>query len=62
MLMPPIKIVGVDEGSNFVFLRTIFGIFTVILDDTALLEKVSDDELMGLVHPYSSFFVAGMNN
>jgi hypothetical protein len=56
MLMPPIKIVGVDEGSNFVFLRTIFGIFMVILDDTALLEKVSDDELMGLVHPYSSFF------
>ncbi|CAD6212288.1 unnamed protein product [Miscanthus lutarioriparius] len=58
-LMPPIKIVGVDEGSNFVFLRTIFGIFTVIFDDTALLEKVSADELMGFVHPYSSFFVAG---
>lgn len=62
MLVPPIKIVGVDEGGNFVFLRMIFGIYMVILDDIALLDKVSVDELVGRVHPYSSFYVAGVNN
>nr|XP_034570767.1 uncharacterized protein LOC117835525 [Setaria viridis] len=57
MLVPPIKILGVDEGGNFAFLRTIFGIFMLSLDGV-LLKKVSDAEIMELVHPYSSFYVA----
>ncbi|CAN6299815.1 unnamed protein product [Urochloa humidicola] len=58
ILMPPIKIIGVDEGSKFAFLQTIFGIFMLSLD-AVLLEKVSDVALMEFVRPYSSFYVAG---
>ena len=61
--VPPIKILGVDEGGDFAFLRTICGIYIFSLDAVAVqLEKVSDADLMEIVCPYSSFFVAGMNN
>ncbi|KAF8754024.1 hypothetical protein HU200_011520 [Digitaria exilis] len=58
MFVPPIKILGVDEGDNFAFLRTIFGIFMLSLD-AMVLKTVSDVKLMELFHPYSSFYVAG---
>lgn len=65
MLVPPIKILGVDEGVDFAFLRTILGSFMLSLDALRLwlqLKKVSDADLMEIVCPYSSFFVAGMNS
>ncbi|RLN20003.1 hypothetical protein C2845_PM02G17140 [Panicum miliaceum] len=63
MLMPPIKILGVDEGGDFAFLRTILGICMLSLDAVAVqLKKVSDADLLEIVCPYSSSFVAGMNN
>uniref|UniRef100_A0A0A8ZYS9 Uncharacterized protein n=1 Tax=Arundo donax TaxID=35708 RepID=A0A0A8ZYS9_ARUDO len=57
-MLPPIKILGVDEGGNFAFLRTIFGNYMVLLD-AALIKKVSNAELTEFVRPYSSFSVAG---
>jgi hypothetical protein len=63
MLVPPIKILGVDEGGDFAFLRTILGICMLSLDAVAVqLKKVSDADLLEIVCPYSSSFVAGMNN
>ncbi|KAG2549859.1 uncharacterized protein LOC120651373 isoform X2 [Panicum virgatum] len=57
--VPPIKILGVDEGGDFAFLRTICGIYMLSLDAVAVqLEKVSDAGLMEIVCPCSSFFVA----
>ncbi|CAL4916089.1 unnamed protein product [Urochloa decumbens] len=50
MMVPPIKIIGVDEAGNFAFLKTIFGIFMLSLD-ALLLKKVSDVQLMEFVRP-----------
>ncbi|CAN6283613.1 unnamed protein product [Urochloa humidicola] len=62
MLVQPFQIVGVDEGGSFVFIWTELGIYMVFLNaavGASLFKKVSDAQLLEVVRPYSSFYVAG---
>ncbi|CAL4932860.1 unnamed protein product [Urochloa decumbens] len=58
----PFQIVGVDEGGSFAFIWTALGIYMVFLNAAVgapLFKKVSDAQLLEVVRPYSSFYVAG---
>lgn len=60
--MPPVTILGVDEGGSFAFLKMTFGIFKMHLSDESLMKVSSNVQILELFRPYSSFYVAGMNN
>ncbi|GJM91678.1 hypothetical protein PR202_ga08079 [Eleusine coracana subsp. coracana] len=61
VMVPPVSILGVDEGGDFAFLKMTLGIFKVHLSAESFM-RVSDIEVLEFVRPYSSFYVAGMNN
>ncbi|TVU31326.1 hypothetical protein EJB05_23008, partial [Eragrostis curvula] len=58
MMVPPMQILGVDEGGNFAFVRMVFGNFMINLSNGRGM-WVSDAKVMEFVRPYSSFYVAG---
>uniref|UniRef100_A0A0E0EVT6 Uncharacterized protein n=1 Tax=Oryza meridionalis TaxID=40149 RepID=A0A0E0EVT6_9ORYZ len=59
ILVPPVRLLGVDEGGISAFIWTIEGIFMLHLEDEMLMKKVAASRMVDFVYPYSSFYVAG---
>uniref|UniRef100_A0A0E0M5G6 Uncharacterized protein n=1 Tax=Oryza punctata TaxID=4537 RepID=A0A0E0M5G6_ORYPU len=61
ILVPPVRLLGVDEDGISAFIWTIQGIFMLHLEDEneMLMKKVAASRMVDFVYPYSSFYVAG---
>lgn len=60
ILVPPVRLLGVDEGGISAFIWTIEGIFMLHLEDEMLMKKVAASRVVDFVYPYSSVYVAGI--
>uniref|UniRef100_A0A0E0IV92 F-box domain-containing protein n=1 Tax=Oryza nivara TaxID=4536 RepID=A0A0E0IV92_ORYNI len=59
ILVPPVRLLGVDEGGISAFIWTIEGIFMLHLEDEMLMKMVAASRVVDFVYPYSSVYVAG---